>query len=303
MNEVRIYDRALSELELQNDSVSDHTSPEVALSGPATEEVEEGEHTYKLEVEAIDGNEKAPQSGIQRLWVEVIGRGTLIPLRTCLKGSCSDGFTVPIEFGYWGEHVVEVEVNAEDHGGNLTSERLILAPPSEQLSKCGQEHGKFNVASHGLPGGGTARTYNYGEGGELEFPVPPKEFEPLAANAEELEEYGFPARPSEPEALSAWEEDMAAYSSVPGEPEEMCRADGMTEILEPESSEAKGEAAEGAREWSTSNWAGFLATELGDPNYYVGIQGDYVSPIHTRICVQGVKRYRGLDLVDTGSPL
>ena len=115
--------------------------------------------------------------------------------------------------------------------------------------------------------------------------MPPKEFEPLAANAEELEEYGFPARPSEPEALSEWEEDMAAYSSVPGEPEEMCRADEMTEVLEPESSEAKGEAAEGAQEWSTSNWAGFLATELGDPNYYVGIQGDYVQPnTHPDLC-------------------
>ncbi len=76
-------------------------------------------------------------------------------------------------------------------------------------ASCGKEHNSAHLATESLPGakhwqpvseshlagGGTLYTYSQ-NGQTVEYPVPPKGFDPLTAPQSELAEYGIPSRPS-----------------------------------------------------------------------------------------------------------
>jgi hypothetical protein len=70
------------------------------------------------------------------------------------------------------------------------------------LRRCGDSvHPILKVKA--LPGGGKEYEYNV-DGLATVNPVPPRGFNPLAASAAELAEYGYPARPSGGRALRDW---------------------------------------------------------------------------------------------------
>jgi sugar lactone lactonase YvrE len=123
----------------------DHTSPEVALSGSLAEQGSVGTRrpTYALRVNASDGAEGAPQSGVKKVEVRVDGKKVPMAEESewepdCQTQDCRFGgewSMIASEYGA-GQH--EVQVIATDAVDNVTTKTLQVelhpAPPALSVS-------------------------------------------------------------------------------------------------------------------------------------------------------------------------
>jgi tripartite motif-containing protein 71 len=124
----------------------DHTAPEISLSGSLTEQGTLGTRrpAYALRINAKDGTEAAPQSGVTKVEVKVDGKKITMPEESewapnCQTQNCSFA-------GEWGLNVAEfsagtheVQVIATDAVGDTATKTLTveLHPPAPTLSLSG----------------------------------------------------------------------------------------------------------------------------------------------------------------------
>jgi sugar lactone lactonase YvrE len=124
----------------------DHTAPEVSLSGSLTEQGSVGTHrpTYALRVNAKDGVEGAPQSGVKK--VEVLVDGKKIPMAeeaewepNCQTQNCALNGEWTMNASEYAAGAHEVKVIATDAVNNVTTKvlQVELHPPAPSLSLSG----------------------------------------------------------------------------------------------------------------------------------------------------------------------
>ena len=102
-----------------------------------------------------------------------------------------------------------------------------------------------------LPDGGEIHHYNVD--GNSMVPVPPIDFDPVYATAEQLDTYGFPPRPSTAAALDQWQGDMNGWKRTPidiSSPICLCPLD--------------------------TPWSGYVVHKATDT--YIAVQGDFHQP-------------------------
>ncbi|HKZ14413.1 MAG TPA: LamG domain-containing protein [Solirubrobacterales bacterium] len=217
IDEPRVYDRSLSEAQIESDMHNDFTPPEIELSGALTEGLKEGTTEYPLHVHAIDGKAGFPGVGVKSITISVDGTVVKTVEQECEAGSCAMEtdwtYAAPV-----GEREAEVVVTAIDQSGNADSSLLSLVEPDGSIPACSPNGGLTTGTPNevvSLPGGGELEIYEGADGTVWEFPEPPAGFEPLKATNAELEEYAFEPRPTEGPALKHWEESMSTFKSVP----------------------------------------------------------------------------------------
>ena len=88
IDEVRIYNRALGEGELEPNQGPDVTPPAIALSGPLTEGLKEGTKEYALEIHTTDGTIEKRGSGVKNLTVAVDGKVAESLSQKCPETNC-----------------------------------------------------------------------------------------------------------------------------------------------------------------------------------------------------------------------
>jgi RHS repeat-associated protein len=119
----------------------DHEAPELTLSGPLTEQERLGtlRSEYPLTIDATDGGDDAPQSGVAEVEVKVDGKKVSMPNEAPWKPACAtkncrfDGTWNLKASGYApGSH--EVEVVATDAVGNTSSTVLEVELGAEPLN-------------------------------------------------------------------------------------------------------------------------------------------------------------------------
>jgi hypothetical protein len=135
--------------------------------------------------------------------------------------------------------------------------------------------------------GDGGKIYSYGLGATtVEYPIPPRSFDPKTAPAAQLERYDFPPRPADPEARTAWDQTFAnGYEPVPPGG---CVSDdyaGVAEIVGGPS-----EGVFGSEDVESLNWSGFAASAQGHPSHFGGVTGQYSQPAyHGDVCGNGVE--------------
>lgn len=134
----------------------DHTAPEVTLSGSLTEQGTLGTHrpTYALKVNAKDGTEAAPQSGVKKVEVLVDGKKVAMPEEAewepdCLTENCHLNDEWLMNASEYGTGPHEVKVVATDAVGNTTTRTLQVelhpTPPTLTLSGALTEQTKLGT--------------------------------------------------------------------------------------------------------------------------------------------------------------
>lgn len=119
----------------------DHTPPALALSGTLTEQAKLGVNrpTYTLKLNATDGTEAAPQSGVVKTVVEVDGKVVDEKSQGCITKNCAISREVPIEASKYAAGQHTLKVTAEDGVKLSTTKALTFEleptpPPSVMLS-------------------------------------------------------------------------------------------------------------------------------------------------------------------------
>lgn len=125
-----------------------------------------------------------------------------------------------------------------------------------QVSACGYKtFARSDIAA--LPGGGYRYDYSM-NGTKVQILVPPKGFNPSAASAAQLNEYGFPARPARAAATAQWQEQMGTWKGTVAPPpflaESHTRADNVY----------------------FTNWSGYLLT--GNHSDFTQAEAWYAEP-------------------------
>ncbi len=115
-----------------------------------------------------------------------------------------------------------------------------------------------------LPGGGRDYVYQVGSA-EVQFPVPPRGFDPLNARAAQLQGYGFQPRPQGGVALTAWDQIMADCKSTPTPSIALGPRMSTPAHQQPVSASVK-----------SGNWAGWLADSSSQE--FVATQMNYTQP-------------------------
>lgn len=124
----------------------DHTAPEISLSGPLTEQGTLGTHqpSYALRVNAKDGSEGAPQSGIAKVEVKVDGKKVTMPdegewAPNCQTQNCAFAGEWALNAAEFSAGAHEVEVVASDAVGNSSVKKLQieLRQPAPSLAVSG----------------------------------------------------------------------------------------------------------------------------------------------------------------------
>ncbi len=125
----------------------DHTAPEASLSGPLTEQGSFGTRrsSYALRVNAKDGAEGAPQSGIKKVEVLVDGKKVVMPEESewepnCQTQNCPFSGEWAMNASEYGPGPHEVQVIATDAAGNASTPKTLhveLHPPAPTLSLSG----------------------------------------------------------------------------------------------------------------------------------------------------------------------
>jgi tripartite motif-containing protein 71 len=124
----------------------DHTTPEVSLSGSLTEQGSIGTHrpTYALRVNAKDGSEGSPQSGVRKVDVRVDGKAVALPEQAewepnCQTQNCPFAGEWAMNASEYGSGPHEVQVVVTDAAGNVTTRTLHveLRPPAPILAVTG----------------------------------------------------------------------------------------------------------------------------------------------------------------------
>jgi sugar lactone lactonase YvrE len=213
IDQVRIYNRALTKAEIEADSLNDFVAPEMELSGPLTEGVNEESTEYALEIHATDGKSGQPGTGVVRTTVEVDEEVAYRETQSCPGGNCSMNGEWVYDASEYEDPEPTVSVSVEDSSGNTTARSIRLVGPDGDLAGCPLSGEASSVPSEEeeLPGGGSTARYTLSDGTQLETPEPPAEFDLTTASNEELEAYGFEPRPSEPEAEAEW---LAEYEGM-----------------------------------------------------------------------------------------
>jgi sugar lactone lactonase YvrE len=123
----------------------DHTAPELSLSGSLTEQGAIGTHrpSYALRVNAQDGIEGAPQSGIKKVEIRVDGNPVVLPEpaeweANCRTQNCPFAGEWTMNASEYGNGPHEVQVIATDAVGNVTTKTLHVEfhqpPPTLSVS-------------------------------------------------------------------------------------------------------------------------------------------------------------------------
>jgi sugar lactone lactonase YvrE len=124
----------------------DHAAPELSLSGSLTEQGSLGTHrpSYALRVNAKDGAEGVPQSGIAKVEIRVDGKKIVMPdeadwTPNCQTENCPFANEWGLNVGEFSAGAHKVEVIATDAVGNSTVRELLieLHPPVPSLSVSG----------------------------------------------------------------------------------------------------------------------------------------------------------------------
>ena len=223
IDQVRLYDRDLSEGEVKADMLNDGVPPKITLSGKLTEGLKEGTTEYPLKVHATDGEPGSPGVGVKSITISVDGEVVDSVEQECPEGNCSLDREWTFDTEKYGFDAHEVEVVAEDQGGNVAAKPLPLPVANGSIPACsasGTQPESPPDETESLSGGGNAAIYHGFEGEEIRFPSAPSGFNPKVASAEELALYGYPSKPpsSEAAALEAWEETVgeASQTAEPG---------------------------------------------------------------------------------------
>ena len=124
----------------------DHTAPEVSLSGSLTEQGVSGTRrpSYALRINAKDGVEGAPQSGVAKIEVLVDGKRVEMPEGAewepkCQSENCAFNGEWSMSTATYGAGAHEVKVIATDAVGNQTTKtmQVELHPPAPELALSG----------------------------------------------------------------------------------------------------------------------------------------------------------------------
>ncbi len=109
----------------------DHTPPDISLSGALTEEEKLGTEKaeYPLTIQATDGTDSSPQSGVASVEVKVDGKKVTMPNETpwhpaCTTQNCSFSGTWTLKASEYSAGSHEVEVVATDAAGVVSTAPL-----------------------------------------------------------------------------------------------------------------------------------------------------------------------------------
>lgn len=135
---------------------------------------------------------------------------------------------------------------------------------------------------------------------EVQFPVPPRGFDPLNATASQLQEYGFQPRPQGGAALTAWDQLMAHYKSTPTP--SIALGPRISTPAQPHQQPVSASVTSG-------NWAGWLADSSSQE--FVASQMNYTQPTaESTTCSNskqavwtGLGGYNSTQLVQDGTAL
>jgi hypothetical protein len=134
--------------------------------------------------------------------------------------------------------------------------------------------------------GDGGRIYSYRLGEQIvEYPVPPKSFDPRTASAQALERYGFPRRPTDPAARAQWDKVFGndAQPAAPGG----CVSNEFAEGPEEVAGGGSGEEIFASEDKNTLNWAGFEDAAQGHPSHFGAVTGEYPQPTyHSTSCAE-----------------
>jgi hypothetical protein len=272
IDEVKVYNRALSAGEVATDEAPETSPPTISLSGALAEGITEEGTSFPLEILATDGTPEDPGTGVRRITVEVDGQRVYNAVQPCELGHCPMSRTwtyMPAEFE---GPTHEILVSAEDQVGNIEDAEIGITPPDGDVTDCNANEEATSGPSRveELPSGGTDRVF---EGKEFTYeqPIPPPGFDPLKATAGELAEYDFPARPKDTETLDEWQETMESYKETV--PSNLCIAP-----------RSEGNSAEVVSKepgvFNSSNWSGYLTVDPKAENTWVGITGTFIQPYY-----------------------
>lgn len=148
-------------------------------------------------------------------------------------------------------------------------------PPATEIPDCSETNQQAPVLGRldnpqitKVEGGGTKYSFALPESAEDEYMTvnePPQGFEPLKADDEELELWGFPPRPTNEAGMEAWRELVGGYSEAP-----------MQQGCEGRSLPDKGYLGEDRNE----NWSGYEAISTNETLYRTAV-GSFYQPFET----------------------
>ncbi|HKO39050.1 MAG TPA: G1 family glutamic endopeptidase, partial [Solirubrobacterales bacterium] len=281
VDEVRIYDRALGEGELEPNQGPDVLPPEITLSGALTEGLKEGTKKYPLDIETVDGDLDRRGSGVKSITISVGGEVADSVTQKCPETNCGFDYVWTFDQEEHGPGPYTVVVSAEDHAGNLSSKPLQIAVPNGSIPACspnGEPVESTPDEVQELAGGGSNAVFIGSEGEKFEYRSAPSGFDPKKASNEELELYGYPPKPSTMEAAAraVWEETVgeSTGSAEPG---------GCMGVSAPDFATASGSGSSTVR-YSESH-AGWSVEDLKGPsNQWRGAGAIYKVPKLRQTC-------------------
>jgi hypothetical protein len=118
IDEVRVYNRAISSKEFSLASLVDTTPPTIELSGALTEGLEEGTTKYALHIRARDGEPGAPGSGVTRITILLDGEPVDNLEQKCSPGNCSLNREWILDTDTYGFEPHRLTVIAADQAGS-----------------------------------------------------------------------------------------------------------------------------------------------------------------------------------------
>lgn len=130
----------------------DHTAPQIALSGSATEQATFGTKraSYTLKAEATDGTSAAPQSGVK--WEEIDFHGEVLAYSEpgCATQNCAISLEGKIEASKYPAGTYTATITAMDAVGLVTTKHLEItlnpSPPTLALSGTMTEQGTLGTS-------------------------------------------------------------------------------------------------------------------------------------------------------------
>lgn len=104
------------------------------------------------------------------------------------------------------------------------------------------------------------------------LPVPPDNFKPLEATADQLEKYGFPQKHTDPVELSNWTSMMQNYKNTASPQTLLLKRSKIVNLHITNSNNVTANTA------SQYGWAGFYSDEKSSANQWVAVEGTFIQP-------------------------